>query len=83
MGSKGRRGGDEKRRCKEKSVKGRDRCPQSDPGGGGRGAVLGRWRTEESGARCVLDKLGWSGGCPRERPGEKEALSVLPALGGF
>lgn len=49
MGSKGRRGGDEKRRCKEKSVKGRDRCPQSDPregarswgGGGQRRAVLG------------------------------------------
>lgn len=81
VGSKGRRGGDEKRRCREECERERQ-MPPVRPQGEGVG-VLGRWRTEESGSWCTLDKLGWSRGCPRDRAREKEGLSVLPALGGF
>ena len=41
--------------------------PPVRPQGEGVG-VLGRWRTEESGARCTLDKLGWSGAAPGRGP---------------
>ena len=66
VGSKGRRGGDEKRRCREECERERQ-MPPVRPQGEGVG-VLGRWRTEESGARCTLDKLGWSGAAPERGP---------------
>ena len=62
--------GKERRRREEKMQ--REECererqmPPVRPQGGG--AVLGRWRTEESGARCALDKLGWSGAAPGRGP---------------
>lgn len=51
--------------------------PQSTPGGGAGGSWGG------GGQRAPTDKLlGWSGAAPG-RVEKKEALSVLPALGGF